>query len=213
MTILRELRFYALCALLTVFLLPSVSAQTASPFRDLTVGNRFVYFVSPRYYELDKPRSRDTTYRYYEQVMADTLINTIRYAIVYSSFDRITRFERSDDTATFVWNNGVETLAHNWNVKNGDSINLSFLGLSYKSTASAVEKAISQPDGERVVGFYLQKYQYNGYNGFINMAYRKKLGLTQVDIYITEVTHHGSIKGGFKRLEELCYQNNSVKSP
>jgi hypothetical protein len=30
---------------------------------------------------------------------------------------------------------------------------------------------------------------------------------------VTEVTHHGSIKGGFKRLEELCYQNNSVKSP
>jgi hypothetical protein len=168
-----------------LLLLPSLAlAQQASIFRDLTVGNRFVYFARPRYYELDKPRSRDTTYRYYEQVMADTLINTIRYAVVYSSFDRTTRFERSDDTATFVWNNGIETLTHNWNVKNGDSINLSFLGFIYKSVASSVEKAISQPDGEQVVGFYLPRYVYNGYNGFINMAYRKKLGLTQVDIYI-----------------------------
>lgn len=172
---------------LALLVLPSLAlAQQPTPFRDLTIGNRFVYFaqqglvgaVTP------DPFRRDTIFRYYEQVMADTLINTIRYAVVYSSFDRTTRFERSDDTATFVWNNGVETLAHNWNVKNGDSINLSFLGLQYNKRVSGASRGISQPDGETLTDYSLGSYQYSGYNGFVVVVYRKKLGLTQADIYI-----------------------------
>ena len=71
---------------LTVLVLPIAGeAQQTIPFRDLTVGNRFVYFARPRYYEPEKPRPSDTTYRYFEQVMSDTLIIPFRVIKPYFS--------------------------------------------------------------------------------------------------------------------------------
>jgi hypothetical protein len=59
--------------------------------------------------------------------------------------------------------------------------------------------------------FILWSNEELGLLKYANRSYNLPRGTNLIQI--TEVTHHGSIKGGFKRLEELCYQNNSVKSP
>lgn len=111
-----------LFALLAVgMVLSPLSAQIDSsrlPMKSLTVGNRWVYNTTYFYYG-------SVTYNYnqvIESIIGDTTIENKKYAKVFSTFDNVTRYERSNDTAVYIWNrdNGEQVL-ETWNL---DSVTL-----------------------------------------------------------------------------------------
>ncbi len=73
----------------------SVFAQNPLPMKDLTVGNRFIYLVS------GSPLGK---FLFYEEVQRDTIIRGLKYGIVFNSFDKGSRLERSNDSTIVVYN-------------------------------------------------------------------------------------------------------------
>jgi hypothetical protein len=165
------------CCLLLIIGFTTLHAQ---PMRDLTVGNKFVY----RIVQLIYPTVQSDTLPgiYYEQVIRDTVLDSKVYAVVYNSFERSTRFERSNDTAIYVWRNGKEEQLYSWNVKNGDLFKFTFLGLTYQSNVAETERVIvsNQP----VLGFNLY---YNNSSGFISITFVQRYGLTQASTYTRNI--------------------------
>jgi len=80
-------------------------------FRDLTVGNKFVY----EYTSLTGIQIAGRSCLF-EEVVGDTVLNGKRYAIIYSSDNRSLRYERSDTNALYIIENGVERIGHRFNL-------------------------------------------------------------------------------------------------
>jgi hypothetical protein len=168
----------------------------------LTVGNRYVYALDIHRYPQFKP---DTIHRYTETVVRDTLINGTRYAVIFSTFENGLRYERSNDTAMFVWKNGREQLQYNWNIKNGDSINFSHLGWTHRGIASLVDRSpatsTSNPfPGDSLLAYLMGSGIYDGQPPTVDgqsaalkgspmgtfVVFRKALGITQAEIYLSQ---------------------------
>jgi hypothetical protein len=161
-----------------------LQAQQPRVFKSLTVGNRFVYV----YYSIMRTfPPKDTTYRYYEDVVRDTTINGKKYAVVFSSFDNSIRFERSDENNLYVWQNNQEILLHSLNFQQGDSVRFSFLGFnSNLQQAFAVvrpEKSTNPQTGnDRLV--YSMNYHWNNLSSDDALvSYAQLRGLIQLDYY------------------------------
>ena len=114
--------------LITIILALTLFAMIyAQPMRDLTVGNKFVYG------QLRGFQYGDTAYRFYEQVVRDTTIQSKKYAVVFRSYNRSTSLERADDTTIYVYRNGREFPAMRWNAKIGDSLAINMWGIGCDS--------------------------------------------------------------------------------
>jgi hypothetical protein len=101
----------------------SVNAQSLTnlPMKSLTVGNKWIYSNSG--YELNLNSATNDWFRTLtvETVIGDTMIQNRTYGIVHNSFRNSKRYERSNDTAIFVWY-GKDVVAHSWNVASGQAI-------------------------------------------------------------------------------------------
>ncbi len=76
------------------------------PMKSLVVGNRWVY----RLYDYVFSSSQQRTFRVYEIVVGDTIVQGNRYTKVLSTFDNNIRYERATDSSIYVWSatNGEE---------------------------------------------------------------------------------------------------------
>ncbi len=183
----------ALClfAILAVgMVLSPLSAQTDSsrlPMKSLTVGNRWVCVVSeyfPYFY-----RNLTKYSRIFETVIGDTLVDGKRFAKVLSSFDNSIRYERSTDTAVYVWTsqNG-EQLQYSWNFDSTKSVQWNAWTIFPKATFIAnvrtwlytsIKSAVYT---ENTVLFnYFESSNYTGFNTTrMAVGYRKLVGLDSV---------------------------------
>lgn len=101
-----------------------VSAQT--PLRDLRVGNKFFYDYSYKGGSLfTRPPIIRTSF---EEVIGDTLLQGKRYAKIFNSANSSFRFERSSDTAIYIWNGTGETMSYNWMAQVSDEVYTSVFG-------------------------------------------------------------------------------------
>lgn len=99
---------FLLCVFVGIFKIPFLHSQV---FRDLTVGNKFVYEYKQTF------GIRTITHNtLYEEIIGDTVIDGKKYAIIYSSGNRTNRFERSDDNAVYIVENGTERIGHRYNL-------------------------------------------------------------------------------------------------
>lgn len=74
-------------------------------------------------------RSNMTVYGY-EDVLRDSIINGIRYSLVFSSSDTSYHWERSDSNAIYLWRNGTEVISHRLKINAGESFTmLPFVGI------------------------------------------------------------------------------------
>lgn len=99
---------FLLCVFVGIFKIPFLHSQV---FRDLTVGNKFVY----EYSTISGIRAAEQSCLF-EEVVGDTVLNGKRYAIIYSSDNRSLRFERSDTNALYIIENGLERIGHRFNL-------------------------------------------------------------------------------------------------
>lgn len=84
----------------------STFAQSANLFKDLSVGNKFVYDYTT------ETNTLGTLQTFYEEVIGDTIINNRRYGIVLISETGEKKFERSDSVGLFLFQNGREFAGH-----------------------------------------------------------------------------------------------------
>lgn len=202
----------------SIFALTHTVVFAQQPFKDLTIGNRFVYALSIHRYPQFKP---ETVHRYTDTIIRDTLINSARYAVIFSTFDNSLRYERSNDTAVFIWQNGKEQLQYNWNIKNKDSINFSHLGLNYNglvfSPEYLVSRAVNDPiPGDTSFTFDFGTSYYDGIPLTVDgqstalkgsptgtfVVFRKVLGLTQAELSVDQTSLYplGLDKNSFFRV-------------
>lgn len=127
--------------------------------------------------------------RVFETVIGDTLVNGKRFGKVFSSFDNSIRFERSTDTAVYVWTsqNG-EQLQYSWNFDSTKSVQWNQWTIFPKTIFVAnvrtwLNTSISSAVyNENAVLFnYYSNSNYSG-NNTVRMAvrYRKLVGLDSV---------------------------------
>lgn len=133
MTIPQKLCLCAIFVLYAVSQQMPVTAQTATPLRDLTVGNRFMYRAvvdfSDQGLSASNFRSNMTVYGY-EDVLRDSIINGNRYSLVFSSADTSYHWERSNSNAIYLWRNGAEIISHRLKINAGESFTmLPFVGI------------------------------------------------------------------------------------
>lgn len=161
-----------------------LQAQQQKVFKSLTVGNRFVYV----YYSVMRTFTpKDTIYRYYEDVVRDTIINGKKYAVVFSSFDNSIHFERSDENSLYFWRDHHEELVHSLNFKQDDSVRFSFLGfnnnLQQAFTVIRPERGTNPQTGNaRLV--YSMNYHWNNLSSDdVLVSYAQPRGIIQLDYY------------------------------
>lgn len=139
---------YIFCTVVLYFAGAIILHTQERLFKSLTVGNKFVYV-----------RVAGKTIRgFYEHVRGDTIVQNQRYALLYSSLDKTTRLERSDEQAIYVLErSGKERVMLGLKIKNhtGDTlVNLSFYDIGKSSTEYSVG-LISPPQESFDVGFAL----------------------------------------------------------
>ncbi len=161
----------------------SLHAQT--PLRDLTVGNRFVYNLclidtyDPSYYS----GAICWGGNFYEDVLRDTVIQDIRYAIVYNSYDRVTRLERSDDSVIYTYKAGQEEKTYRFNISTNETMfaqPISSIGLDIY--VSSVEYSFGNAD--TTISISMNSKGINILHSS-SCIIRKKYGLVNAESYFS----------------------------
>lgn len=103
------------------------SPLLAQPLKDLRIGNKYVYDLDLSYQNASVITHNGHypevhKLMYFEDCIADSIINNLHYTVIYSSFDKSSRLQRSNDTAVFEYQNGKEIIIQKWDVRVLDTI-------------------------------------------------------------------------------------------
>lgn len=176
------MKLFALLLAVVLLLAATTLIAQQQPVKSLSVGNSFHYLNMG---DINLKRG-DTIPRPFERVLRDTVIQGRRYAVVYSSFDRSLRFERSDSIAVYGWRNGRDVQLYSWFPKIGDTIRVQIGNIVCSDCiVGETDRGPDMITKDTGVSISLNNYPltYKGQSTRLSFGIFRNYGITSMTVY------------------------------